>query len=232
MRIRKENVLLYAVTDRTWEGNKLVDQVEEAVKSGVTMLQLREKGMGFEDMVEEARHLKTITDRFHIPFIINDSIDVAIAVNADGIHLGQEDEGIREARAKLGNDKIIGISAHTLEEAITAQEEGADYIGVGAVFETTTKKDASGIGLEILKLICEAVTIPVVAIGGISKDNIMRLSGTGVDGVAVISALFAQPDIKEATKQMLQLAQIMVEHNPQDYTTDADEKSLLSIERS
>ncbi|HWT27561.1 MAG TPA: thiamine phosphate synthase [Mobilitalea sp.] len=207
MKIRKEDMLLYVVTDRTWLGeNKLIDQVVEIVKAGATCIQLREKSMPLKDFIEEAREIKQITDAYKIPFIINDNVEVAAAVDADGVHLGQGDENIASVRKKLGKDKIIGLSVHNVEEALAAVEQGADYLGVGAVFETSTKKDAKALPLETLKAICDAVTIPVVAIGGISKQNILRLSGTGVDGAAVISAIFAQPDLTEATREMLRLA--------------------------
>ncbi len=211
MKLKKENILLYVVTDRTWLGqNKLRDQVEEIIKSGATLLQVREKDLSFEEFVAEAKQIKNITERYGIPLIINDRIDVAIAVDADGVHLGQEDEDIKKAKEIFGADKIIGISAHNVEEALKAQNNGADYIGVGAVFSTSTKKDANTVAYETLQDICRAVTLPIVAIGGITEDNILNLSGSGVDGVAVISAIFASENVGKATDKMLGLAKKMI----------------------
>ena len=210
MRICKEDLLLYGVTDRTWSGEAgLAAQVEQALEAGATLLQLLEKDMPYPLFVEEAREIKKLTDRYGVSLIINDRIDVAAAVDVAGVHLGQEDENIRKAREILGEDKIIGISVHTVAEALTAQKNGADYIGVGAVFKTSTKKDANALPHEVLSAICHAVSLPVVAIGGITKDNILSLSGSGVDGVAVISAIFASPDIYGATREMLELARAM-----------------------
>ncbi len=211
MRARNEDMLLYLVTDRTWlKGDSLAAQIEESLRAGATMVQLREKNMPFQEFVEEAHQIRTLTRKYQIPFIINDEIEVALASNADGVHLGQEDGNITSARACLGEDKIIGISVHNVEEALEAQQNGADYIGVGSVFPTSTKKDANPLGMDMLRAICDAVTIPVVAIGGITRDNIMQLSGSGVDGVAVISAILAQEDIGEATKEMLKLSRYMI----------------------
>lgn len=204
MRLRREDLLIYIVTDRSWLGsNQLSDQVEEALRSGATMVQLREKDMAYESFVKEALDMKEITRRYQVPLIINDNIDVAVASDADGVHLGQQDGDIALARKRLGYDKIIGISAHTVMEAMDAEAGGADYIGVGAVFGTNTKKDAENIGMEILTEICHAVTIPVVAIGGITLENMEKLHGTGVAGVAVISAIFSAQNIGDATKRMV-----------------------------
>lgn len=212
LKLDKNTMLLYAITDRTWlREYSLVEQVEETVKAGATFIQLREKDISFEKFVEIAREIKKITDADKVPFVINDNVDVAIAINADGVHIGQNDEEILNVRKRLGQDKIIGLSAHTVEEAIKAEKNGADYIGVGAVFTTSTKLDANRVTHEKLKEICKAVTIPVVAIGGITKDNIAQLSGSGVDGVSVISAIFAQTDIGKATKELLQLSKQMVQ---------------------
>ncbi len=213
MQIKKEDMLLYVVTDRTWLGdNTLAKQVKETLISGATMIQMREKEISFEEFEAEAKEIIKLTKHYKVPFIINDRIDVAIAVDADGVHLGQGDEGIKATREKLGYDKIIGLSAHSVKEALAAQESGADYIGVGAVFNTNTKSDANTINIDTLKEICNSVSIPVVAIGGISKDNISKLYGTGVDGVAVISAIFAQSNIMKATEDMLELVNKL---NPQ-----------------
>lgn len=214
MRIRKEDMLLYLVTDRTWlKGRSLAAQIEESLQAGATLVQLREKNMPFQEFVEEAHQIRALTREYQIPFIINDEVEVALASQADGVHLGQEDGNITSVRARLGKDKIIGISVHNVAEALEAQQNGADYIGVGAVFPTSTKKDANPLSIDMLKSICEAVTIPVVAIGGITRDNIMQLSGAGVDGVAVISAILAKEDISEATKEMLKLSRLMIQGN-------------------
>jgi thiamine-phosphate pyrophosphorylase len=208
LKIDKKDMLLYVVTNRTWLGNdSLAVQVEEILQSGATMIQLREKDIPFDSLVKEAREIRKITSRYHVPLIINDSVEVAAASDADGVHLGQGDEAIEKAREMLGHNKIIGISAHNVAEAVKAEESGADYIGAGAVFHTSTKKDADLLTLQTLKDICRAVTIPVVAIGGITKENILKLSGSGVDGVAVISAVFAQADKAKATGELLRLSQ-------------------------
>jgi thiamine-phosphate pyrophosphorylase len=211
LKLDKASMLLYVVTDRTWLGNSnLKDQVEQAIKAGATFVQLREKDLDFDEFVKLAAEIKEVTDRYKVSFVINDHVDIAVAVNADGVHIGQSDEAIISARQKLGEGKIIGLSAHTVAEAMKAQQSGANYIGVGAVFSTTTKLDANTVTAETLKEICQAVNIPVVAIGGISKHNILELSGTGVDGVAVISAIFAQEDISKATSELLLLSKQMV----------------------
>ncbi len=211
MKLDKKTMLLYAVTDRSWLGeNKLEDQVEEILKAGVTFLQLREKNVTDEEFLEIAKKIKAVTDKYNVPFVINDNIWVAKEVDADGVHIGQSDMEAKKAREILGDDKIIGISAGNLEEAITAQRNGADYIGIGAMFHTDTKTDATAITFEEAKKITSTVDIPVVAIGGISKDNIMKLKGTGVDGIAVISAIFAQENVGEAAKELLSLSKEMV----------------------
>jgi thiamine-phosphate pyrophosphorylase len=211
MKLDKENMLLYVVTDRTWLGDKsLVWQVEEALRGGATFLQLREKDLPLDEFIQLAKDIKVIAHRYQVPFIINDNVEVAVQADADGVHLGQKDGRIEEAREKLGFNKIIGLSAHNVEEALSAQQKGADYIGVGAVFQTATKKDASPLSFATLQEVCLTVEIPVVAIGGITKNNILQLSGSGVDGVAVISAVFAEPDICEATKELLKFSRKMV----------------------
>jgi len=203
----KESMLLYIVTDRTWLGDKtLVSQVEESIKAGATFVQIREKDMPFNEFVAEAGNIKEITDRYHIPFVINDNIEVTLASEADGIHVGQNDRPAREVRAMIGKEKILGVSVQTISQAVEAEKDGADYLGVGSVFSTSTKLDADSVSLDTLKEICSAVSIPVVAIGGISEENIMQLKGSGIDGVAVISAVFAKPDIYAATKNLLELA--------------------------
>lgn len=204
MRVEAETMTLYAVTDRAWAKKKtLMEQVEEALEGGITFLQLREKNLSQEEFIIEAKEMKELAAKYKVPFVINDNIDVALAVDADGVHIGQDDMSVEEARKLLGEDKIIGVSAHNVNEAMKAQKGGADYLGVGAVCATSTKKDANVVSKEEIKKIKEAVDIPIVAIGGIKKDNIHTLKGTGVDGVAVVSAIFAAEDIKETSKELL-----------------------------
>lgn len=212
MKVDKKSMLLYAVTDRTWlGGHSLKEQVEDVIKAGATFLQLREKDMPYDEYLWEAKEIKQIADRYHIPFVIDDSIEIALACDADGVHVGQSDRSAAEVRALIGKDKILGVSAQTVEQAIQAEKDGADYLGVGAVFSTSTKLDADSVSFETLKAICSSVSIPVVAIGGISKQNIMQLKGSGVDGVAVISAIFAKPDVYAAAKNLCELSKQMVQ---------------------
>ena len=204
MRLDKKHMLLYAVTDRAWVGTKsLYEQVKEALENGVTCVQLREKELNESDFLKEAKQISTLCKEYKVPFIVNDNVNIAIACKADGIHIGQEDMELKSVRKLVGKDMIIGVSAHTVEEAIKAQESGADYIGIGAVFATSTKTDVDVLSFETLRSICEAVDIPTVAIGGIKKDNICKLKGSGIDGVAVVSAIFAAKDIATATKELL-----------------------------
>jgi len=211
LKVNKEAMRLYVVTDRTWLGcNSLVEQVEQTILAGATFIQLREKHLSYDEFVEISLEIKTETDKYKIPFVINDEVNVAIKVNADGIHVGQSDLDARNVRQLIGENKILGVSVQTVEQAKKAEESGADYLGVGAVFSTTTKGDADNVSLETLKQICGAVSIPVVAIGGISENNLLELAGSGVDGVAVISAIFANPDIKKATNNLLELSNKMV----------------------
>lgn len=203
MKCDKKDLLLYAVTDRSWlNGESLYSQVEKVLKGGATFIQLREKNLDQEHFLEEAKELKKLCQAYHVPFVINDNVDVALAVDADGVHVGQSDMEAGDVRTKLGEDKIIGVSAQTVEQALLAEKHGADYLGVGAVFPTGSKADAEEVNHETLKAICEAVKIPVIAIGGITKENVVELSGSGICGIAVISALFAQPDIEAATKDL------------------------------
>ena len=197
-------MLLYAVTDRAWAGDRTLEQqVEEALKGGITFLQLREKRLGQEEFLEEARRIKALAALYHVPFVINDNVDIAAALDADGVHVGQEDMEAGQVRKKLGPSKIIGVSAHTVEEALRAEKMGADYLGVGAVFSTSTKGDAKVLRREELKAICQAVSIPVVAIGGIKEENLGELKGSGVSGVAVVSGIFGAKDITGACKRLL-----------------------------
>jgi len=211
LKVDKKSLLLYAVTDRMWlKGRSLASQVEDAIRGGVTFVQLREKNIDVYEYVALARDVKKVTDKYRIPFVINDDVDVALAARADGVHVGQSDMGVRDARQRIGEGMILGASVQTVEQALQAQEQGADYLGVGAIFTTSTKLDADNVSLETLKAICSAVTIPVVAIGGIHKDNISMLKGTGVAGIAVVSALFAQKDIFAAAHELFALTQRMV----------------------
>ncbi|MGB4437762.1 MAG: thiamine phosphate synthase [Sedimentibacter sp.] len=211
MKLDKNSLLLYVITDSTWLGEKTLPMVvEEAIKGGATFIQLREKNLGYDEFLKTAKEVKAVTDKYNIPFVINDNIDIAVAVDADGAHIGQSDEEVKMAREKLGPDKIIGLSAGTVEQAVKAEQNGADYIGVGAVFNTSTKLDANTVTFKTLKEICQTVSIPVIAIGGISKDNILKLSGSGIVGVSVISAIFAQEDIKKATSNLLELSKRII----------------------
>lgn len=212
MKCNKEAMLLYAVTDRAWTGEQtLMDQVEEAIKGGVTCVQLREKELENEAFLAETIEMKEICSRYHVPFIINDDVDVAIKCGADGIHVGQKDMEAGNVRALVGENMMIGVSVQTVEQALAAQKSGADYLGVGAVFTTTTKLDANSVSHKTLKEICETVSIPVVAIGGINKSNILELSGTGVDGVALVSAIFAAKDINSECALLRSLSEEMVQ---------------------
>lgn len=203
MKLDEKSLLLYAVTDRMWlNGRKLAHDVEMALKGGATFVQLREKDASFDTFVAQAKEVKEVCKKYGVPFVINDNIEVALAVDADGVHVGQSDMEAGRVREKLGENKIIGVSTCTVEESLLAQEKGADYLGVGAMFQTSTKLDAGDVSFDGLKEICEAVHIPVVAIGGISNKNVESLAGTGIDGVAVVSALFAAEDIKKAAFDM------------------------------
>lgn len=203
--VKPEQLLLYAVTDRAWlDGETLYEQVEKTLKGGTTFVQLREKKLDEESFLKEAVEIKELCSKYSVPFVINDNVDIAIKMDADGVHVGQSDMEAGDVRAKLGPDKIIGVSAQTVEQAVLAQEHGADYLGVGAVFPTGSKEDAEDVSFDTLKAICEAVDIPVVAIGGITKDNICKLSGSGICGIAVISAIFAQKHIEQASKVLKQ----------------------------
>ena len=211
MKCDKKDLLLYAVTDRHWlNGRTLYSQVEEALKGGATFIQLRKKELDEEHFLEEAKEIKELCRRYQVPFVINDNVEIALAVDADGVHVGQSDMEAGDVRAKLGPDKIIGVSAQTVEQAVMAEQNGADYLGVGAVFPTGSKADALEVSHDTLKAICKAVKIPVIAIGGISKENILELSGSGICGIAVISAIFAKDDIEEAARELRGLTEKMV----------------------
>ena len=206
MKFDKETMLLYAVTDRSWlNGKSLYEQVEEAIKGGVTFVQLREKKLDEENFLDEALDIQNLCRKYGIPFVVNDNVKIAKMINADGVHVGQSDMGAENVRGILGDDKIIGVSVQTVEQAVLAEKQGADYLGVGAVFPTGSKVDAEDVSFETLKAICESVNIPVVAIGGISAGNVLKLKGSGISGIAVISAIFAAEDIESTTKRLKQL---------------------------
>lgn len=217
MKYTKEQIrkamLLYAVTDQSWlkENETLLDVVKEVLKNGATFLQIREKDLNEKDFETEAKKLQDICKEYHVPYVVNDNVDIAIKIGADGVHVGQSDIKGRDIRALIGMDKILGISAGTVEEAVAAEQAGADYIGVGAVFGTSTKKNARNMSIDRLKEIVEAVDIPVVAIGGINASNMSELEGSKVDGVAVVSAIFAAENPGEATKDLLLKAKALVE---------------------
>ena len=212
MNVDKKDLLLYAVTDRHWlNGRTLYSVVKESLDGGVTFLQLREKELDEVHFLEEAKELQQLCREYQVPFIVNDNVDIAIAMDADGVHVGQSDMEAGDVRAKLGSDKIIGVSAQTVEQAILAEKHGADYLGVGAVFPTGSKDDADDVSYETLKAICEAVSIPVIAIGGITQENVKELAGSGICGIAVISAIYAQKDIRKASEDLKKEAQRMVE---------------------
>ena len=199
----EERLRLYGVTDRSWLGSQtLAEQVEACLRGGATILQLREKALDKADFLREAHEIKKLCKKYGVPFIVNDDVEIALACDADGVHVGQKDMEAGAVRERIGPNKILGVSAQTVEQALLAQERGADYLGAGTVFPTSTKPDADFVSRETLKAICSAVEIPVVAIGGIGRKNIMQLAGTGIQGVAVVSALFAQSDIEAAAREL------------------------------
>ena len=202
---------LYAVTDRHWLGNQtLLEQVQEALDGGATCIQLREKQLDEENFLKEAIEIQKLCKQYQVPFIVNDNVDIAKTMHADGIHVGQSDMEALDVRKELGKDVILGVSAQTVEQAKKAEAHGADYLGVGAVFPTGSKDDADDVSHKTLKAICEAVSIPVIAIGGITQDNVKELAGSGIVGIAVISAIFAQKDITQATKDLKQATEQML----------------------
>ena len=206
-----KSLLLYAVTDRHWLGDRtLYDVVRESLDGGVTFLQLREKDLDDENFYEEAVKLQAMAAEYGVPFVVNDNVDIAVRMNADGVHVGQSDMEAGDVRALIGPDKILGVSAQTVEQALLAEKRGADYLGVGAVFPTGSKDDADDVSFETLKAICEAVSIPVVAIGGITKENTPQLAGSGICGIAVISAIYGQENIYEAAASLKKVTEEMV----------------------
>ena len=208
MKVRPEQLRLYAVTDRAWaaDTDAFFAQIQAAIDGGAAFVQLREKHLGQYDFLAEARRFVALCREKGAVSIINDNVEIAAEVGADGVHVGQEDLACGRARAILGPDKIIGVSAHNVEEALAAQAAGADYLGTGAAFVTGTKTDAKPISKDTIRAICAAVDIPVVAIGGITRENILELEGCGLDGVAVVSALFAQENVKAAAEELLALS--------------------------
>lgn len=211
MKCDRQTMRLYAVTDRAWVGRQtLPEQVEAALKGGATCVQLREKELDGAAFLEEARTLAALCRRYGVPLIINDNVEVALAAGADGVHVGQDDLTVEQVRRLAGDRLIVGVSAHSVEQALAAQAGGADYLGVGAVFATATKSDAHVLPRETLAEICRAVDIPVVAIGGIGEDNLLQLAGTGVDGAALVSAIFSAPDIEGQCRKLRALSERMV----------------------
>ena len=203
MKFAESMLRLYAVTDRSWLGNQtLAQQVEQALRGGATCVQLREKELNDTDFLAEARELKALCARYGVPLIINDNVELALEVDADGVHVGQEDMDARDVRGLIGPDKILGVTAKTLEQAQKAQQAGANYLGSGAVFGSTTKLNARPMTKELLQSICESVQIPVVAIGGIHRGNIAFLAGTGIRGAAVVSGIFSAADIEEECRAL------------------------------
>ena len=203
MKLNRKDLILYAVTDRAWlNGRTLVQDVTSAIKGGATLIQLREKNLTHEEFKAEALEIQTLCKNFNVPLIINDDVELAKEINADGIHVGQSDMEAGNVRKLIGPEKILGVSVFTPEEAVLAESKGADYLGAGAVFHTGSKSDAVDITHETLKEICSAVKIPVVAIGGISLNNLNELEGAGIAGVAVISAIFAAQNIEQAARDL------------------------------
>ena len=211
MKCDKKTMLLYAVTDRMWTGKQtLYEQVEDALRGGVTCVQLREKELDEDAFLKEAIEIKELCHKYRVPFFVNDNVEIAIQCGADGIHVGQEDMAAGAVRALVGDRMMIGVSVHTVEEAIEAVKNGADCLGVGAMFSTSTKLDADVLPMQTLADICHAVDIPVVAIGGLNKNNIAKLAGTGVDGVALVSAIFAAEDIESECRELARISREMV----------------------
>ena len=211
MRCDKRHMLLYAVTDRTWTREQtLYEQVEAALKGGVTCVQLREKELDEAAFLREAKSICALCRRYGVPFIVNDNVDIALACGADGIHVGQEDLAAGEVRRRVGDNMILGVSVHSVGEACHAVRDGADYLGLGAVFPTSTKTDADQMPNETLQAIGNAVDVPIVAIGGINRGNLLKLAGSGVDGVALISAIFSAKDIESTCRELRVLAGKMV----------------------
>lgn len=213
MKCENKMMVLYAVTDRRWNSKTLYEQVEKALCGGVTCVQLREKDMNEIDFLNEAIQINKLCKMYNVPFLVNDNINIAMRCGADGIHVGQEDMPVKEVRSLVGENMIIGVSVHNVDEAIKAVEDGADYIGIGAIFDTSTKHDAKNISLSIVSEVCKAVDVPVVAIGGLNKYNIKKLKGTGINGVALVSAIFASEDIEKSCKELYKISKKVVYDN-------------------
>ncbi len=211
MKCDRKHMLLYAVTDRAWTGEQtLYRQVEAALKGGVTCVQLREKAMDDAAFLREAREIHALCRQYGVPFIVNDRVEIAIACGAEGVHVGQDDMAAGDVRRLAGEGMILGVSVHTVEEALEAIQNGADYLGLGAVFPTSTKTDVEQMANETVRAICDVVDVPVVAIGGINRKNVRKLSGSGVDGVALVSAIFSETDIEAACRDLRKLSEEMV----------------------
>ncbi|MDO4678730.1 MAG: thiamine phosphate synthase [Blautia sp.] len=214
MKFEKEMLLLYGITDRAWEGRQtLYEQVEEALEGGITILQLREKNLKEEDFIREAVEIRNLCHKYNVPLIINDNVQVALKSGADGVHVGITDTPVAEIRELTGKNFIIGATAKTVEQAKEAEKSGADYLGVGAVFPSSTKKTAIRITKEELQKICSSVKIPAVAIGGITDENISEIKGGGMSGIAVVSAIFGAENIKEAAVELKEKVREAVEDN-------------------
>lgn len=207
MKLNENMLRLYAVTDRSWlRGETIFDQVEAAIRGGATLIQLREKELYFDAFLDEAIEMKALCERCNVPLIINDNVEIALRSGADGVHVGQDDMRAADIRKMAGRNLIVGVTAKTVEQALDAQAAGADYLGSGAVFGSSTKTNARPMTRETLSAICAAVDIPVVAIGGINRNNISELRGTGISGVAVVSGIFAAEDIEAECRLLLDLA--------------------------
>lgn len=207
MKFDKKQLLLYAVTDRSWLKNEtLPSHVDRALRGGATFIQLREKDLDKKHFLQEAKEIRELCRKYRVPFVVNDNVEIALEADADGVHVGQGDMEAGWVRQKVGPEKIVGVSVQTVEQAVLARERGADYLGVGAVFPTSSKADACEVSLDTLKEICEAADIPVVAIGGINRDNVKELSESGICGIAVISAIFAKKDIEGAARELRRIA--------------------------
>ena len=211
MKFAESMLRLYAVTDRSWVGDvTLYDQVEQALKGGATLVQLREKELDFDAFLAEAVRMKALCARYGVPLIINDNVEIALRSGADGVHVGQEDMRARDVRALVGDRLIVGVTAKTVEQALDAQRAGADYLGSGAVFGSTTKLNARPLSKEALREICDAVEIPVVAIGGVNRRNVLELEDTHIRGVAVVSGIFAAADIEQECRALRNLVDWIV----------------------
>lgn len=211
LKFHRNQLLLYAVTDRAWEGRQtLPEQIEDALRGGITLLQLREKNLEEEAFLNEAVQIRELCHKYQVPLIINDNVDVALKSGADGVHVGLEDQPVREIRRRAGSDFIIGATAKTVEQAKKAEAEGASYLGVGAVFPSQTKTGAIRITKEQLKEICGCVSIPSVAIGGITQSNVSLLSKSGISGIAVVSAIFAAEDIERLCRELKMAAREVI----------------------